>query len=115
MSSTASKASFRRCSETCQKVRAEISDAIEHQLETMGIDLSSATIAALTDAAFDAALEHGTGKLRAALIECEDELIEAREVLETTEDELKDAKRTIDDLEDEVSFLESDLDTARSS
>ena len=114
MNHTASKAAYSRCSETCQKVRAEISEAIEFQLEDNGVELSAIIISHMTDAAFEAALEHGTNKLRNALVECEEELIEARELLENTEDEMIDARAKIDSLEDEIAGLESDLDTARS-
>lgn len=113
--SKASKAAYKRCSETCQKVRSEIADGIQTQLDVLGIDLSTSVVTALTDAAFDTSLKYGTEKVRDALVDCEEELLEAREALELVEDELKDRKREIDCLEDEVAALESELDTARSA
>lgn len=121
-SSKASRAAYRRCSETCQKVRAEISQAIERELEDNGIDLPSITISRLTDAAFDAALAYGTEPLRDALIDCEDELLEAQEALSTAESDRdsyrQEAAHWEDkayELEADVRALESELDTARSS
>lgn len=121
MSSKASKAAYKRCSETCQKVRAEISEAIEFQLEDNSIDLPAVVIARLTDAAFDAALKYGTQPLRDALIECEEELMETQQNLDIAESDrdsyqhdAKHLESRVDDLMSEVSSLESELDTARS-
>lgn len=121
MSSTASKAAYRRCPETCQKVRDLMDDAIQDVLCRHLDDAPRSLETALVDAAFDVALKFGTEKVRAALIECEEELIEVREVLETTEDDLKSANSRVDELENEVMELErrrrdleDELDIARS-
>lgn len=112
--SKASKAAYSRCSETCQKVRAEIADAIQDLLESEGIDLSAVVASRLTDAAFDAALAHGTEPLRSALIDCEEELREAREALDAAEDDARYEKSRADSLEGDVARLESELDSATS-
>lgn len=121
MSSKASKLAYRRCSETCQKVRAEISEVIERILEAEIENCPSLLVSRLTDAAFDASLQYGTEPVRNALIESEDELMETRNALDTTESDLKDAQSTADALRDEVAELEkqveslqNQLDTARS-
>lgn len=120
--SKASKAAYKRCSETCQRVRAEISEALEKVLVDQGFDFPTFVISRLTDAAFDAALAHGTEPLRDALIDCEDELLEAQEALSTAESDRdsyrQEAAHWEDkayELEADVRALESELDTARSS
>lgn len=121
MSSKASRAAYKRCPETCQKVRAEIGEAIERILEAEIENCPSLLVSRLTDAAFDVAYQYGTDKIRSALIECEEELEETRSVLDTTESDLKDAQSTADALRDEVAELEkqvekleSELDSAQS-
>lgn len=120
--SKASKAAYKRCPETCQKVRAEISEALEKVVAASFENYSSVFLAELTDAAFDAALAHGTEPLRDALIDCEDELLEAQEALSTAESDRdsyrQEAAHWEDkayDLEADVRALESELDAARSS
>ena len=122
MSSKASKAAYKRCPETCQRVREQISEGIEHKLVSLGIDLPYLTIAELTDAAFDASLKYGTEPVRAALIECEYELMETREVLDAAEldrDYYKhDARHwesLSEDLRGEVRSLQSQLDSIPST
>jgi len=120
--SKASKAAYKRCSETCQRVRAEIHEAIENVVvASLGENHSCEFLAELTDAAFDAALAHGTEPIRDALIDCEEELIEAQEALATAEDDRDSYIREAAswesksyDLEADVRALESELDTARS-
>ncbi len=113
MSSHASRAAYRRCPETCQRVRAEIGEAIERQLYVLGADLRSHVISALTTVAFDASLEHGTEKVRNALIECESERIEAGEVIEGLESDLRDSKDAIVELRDELAEVQKELDETR--
>jgi hypothetical protein len=86
--SKASRAAYKRCPETCQKVRAEISEALEKVLvASLGENYSCKFLAELTDAAFDAALAHGTEPLRDALVDCEEELMETKSLLSTADDE----------------------------
>ena len=122
MSSKASKAAYKRCPETCQRVRAEIRDVIEKTLGDLGIELSSLTVYHLADATFDVSLQYGTEPVRDALIECEDELMETREVLDAAEldrDSYKhDARHwesLSEDLRGEVESLQSQLDSIPST
>lgn len=113
--SKASKAAYSRCPETCQKVRSEIADGIQTQLDVLGIDLPLSTVTALTDAAFDASLKYGTEKVRDALIDCEEELLEAREALDTAEEDARYERSRAASLQDEVAALQSELDNAHNS
>lgn len=121
--SKASKAAYKRHPETCQKVRAEIHEAIEKVVvASLGENHSYKFLAELTDAAFDAALAHGTEPLRDALIDCEDELLEMREMFDRADDErsyeagvANELQGKVAELEDRIETLESELDTARSS
>lgn len=113
-SSKDSKAAYQRCPETCQKVRTEISEALEQVLVNEGFDFPAFVISRLTDAAFDAALAHGAEPLRSALIDCEEELREAREALDAAEDDARYEKSRADSLEGDVARLESELDSATS-
>lgn len=120
--SKASRAAYKRCPETCQKVRAEISEALEKVVAASFENYSCEFLAELTDAAFDAALAHGTEPLRNALIDCEEELLETRDALDIAESDREsyrcDAIRWEDQankLEGGVESLRSELDEARGS
>lgn len=121
--SKASRAAYKRCPETCQKVRAEISEALEKVLvASLGENYSCVFLAELTDAAFDAALAHGTEPLRGALVDCEEELMGVEDELDTAESDRdsyqKDAihwENYAGELEEKVGLLESELDSARST
>jgi hypothetical protein len=114
---------FYRLPETCPKVRVEIHEAIEGTLRGNDIPIDSADLTHLlrdlVDGAFCAAVEHGTDKLRAALIECEEERLgevaraddaetqrdRLTRDLEDARDEIKALRERVDELEAEISKL----------
>lgn len=113
--SKASRAAYKRCPETCQRVRAEISEALEKVIgASLGENYSCEFLAELTDAAFDAALAHGTEPLRNALIDCEEELMETRDALDIAESDRESYRCDAISWEDQANKLEGDVESLRS-
>jgi hypothetical protein len=115
MSSKASKAAYRRCCETCPKVRTEIGRAIEFQLKDNSIELPSIVISRLIEAAFEVSLQHGTEPLRAALVDCEEELMETRSALDIAESDRTAYRLDAVHWENHAFDLQSQLDSVPST
>ncbi len=67
----ARRAAFNRCPETCGKVQQEIAWVIANT------DLADTPASKIVDEVFAQALKHGTEPVRAALIDAEQELLQA--------------------------------------
>lgn len=107
---------FYRLPETCPKVRAAIAEAIEADLRGTdllkdGIDEADLLYLTkeLTDAAFYAAVEHGTNPLRAALIEAEEERLKETGRADDAERERDEAQRDAQDAQDDIKALEQEV------
>ena len=98
---------YSRIKETCPAVEAAIEKAISGSSITDV--LSGDAISSLSTLAFEAAREAGTEPLRAALINCENELYQVSEERDEAQAELKNAKQEIEELQERIDELKLEI------